>query len=252
MTLGGTLIVRNALEYDFCVEAAVRSLAGVCDEIVVLDGQSDDGTWELLHRVVPKCARGLWTLTQADWNPSPMGEWLSQLTNRAREMLHTNAHVNLQADEVFHEDDYPLIRQMAESGDIFALERLNFWYDHQHTLPPHEKVGSTIVRLAPVSLPCIGDAQGLEHRRGWKKSKARIFHYGFIRDPKKLAAKARPMQQAFFGSADPVWDDVEKRGREALVDPSNPTCVPVNRLVPYLGTHPGVAGAWLKEHGYDL
>jgi hypothetical protein len=252
MKLGGTLIVRNAMNYDFCVEATVRSLAPVCDELVVIDGTSDDGTWELLNKVVPDCARGLWTLTQHEWKPSPMGEWLSALTNRAREMLHTDAHLNIQADEVLHEDDYPLIQQLAATGSTYTLERLNFWHDHRHILPPNEKVGSTIVRLAPVSLPCIGDAQGFEHSRGWKRSKARIFHYGFIRDPQKLAAKARPMQQAFFGSVDPVWDDVEKRGKEALIDPSNPTCVPINRLVPYSGTHPAAAHEWLKSHGYDL
>ena len=47
-TLGGSLFVRNAIQYDYCVEEAIESLAACCDEVFVLDCQSDDGTTEKL------------------------------------------------------------------------------------------------------------------------------------------------------------------------------------------------------------
>jgi hypothetical protein len=250
MNLGGTLIVRNAIEFDFCVEAAVRSLLGVCDQVVVVDGYSDDGTWEWLSEFQPNVTK--LAVHQEDWNPSPLGTWLADLTNKARLRLTTPMQLNLQADECLSEEDYPLIRHLASTGQTYTLERLNFWLDHRHILPPNEKVGSTIVRLAPTSLPCVGDAQGLEHTRGWTRSQAHIFHYGFIRDPRKLAAKARPMQQAFFNTTDPIWDAVEREGLGALGDARHATAVARERLTPYHGTHPKVAHGWLREHGYNV
>lgn len=249
-TLGGTLIVRNAIAFDYCVEEALRSLFPVCDELVVVDGYSDDGTWELLNHVVPEFPK-LWTLTQRDWKPSPLGTWLADLTNEARSLLHTDMHLNLQADEVLHEADYPVIRACAEGRRPWRLNRLNFWLDAQHLLPPEEKVGSRIVRLAPVQVPCIGDAQGFR-TEGAADCDARIYHYGFLRDAKKLAAKARPMLTAFFGAPDPIFDAVEARGLEALGDATFPTAVPRERLLPFESTHPSAAQAWLRRHGYTL
>lgn len=248
MTLGGTLIVRNAIEFDYCVEAAVRSLLGVCDKVVVVDGFSTDGTHELLQALA-SVDRKLVVL-QRPWIPSSMGTWLADLTNQTREQLGTDMHLSGQADEVYCEADYGLISKLSDTGRIYTVERLNFWHDHRHLLPPHEKVGSTIVRLAPASLPCVGDAQGLAHEQGWERSTVRLMHYGFIRDPRKLAAKSRPMQRAFFNTVDPIWDKVEAVGKNALVEEGG-TGVSLARLIPYNGPHPKVAEQWLKEHGYE-
>jgi glycosyltransferase involved in cell wall biosynthesis len=250
MTLGGTLIVRNGIEFDYCTKAAVTSLLGVCDKVVVVDGQSTDGTYEML-RVMASIDKRL-TVLQREWKPCSMGTWLADLTNEARKALNTDMHINVQADEVLFEQDYPLIRKLASTGKIYTVERLNFWHDHRHLLPPDEKVGSTIVRLAPQSLPCVGDAQGLAHEQGWERSQIRLAHYGFIRDPYKLAAKSRPMQQAFFNTTDPVWEDVDKRGKVALIDPANPTCVAIDKLHHYAGSHPKAAHSWLLNHFYKI
>lgn len=251
MTLGGTLIVRNAIAFDYPLEAAVKSLLGVCDQVIVLDGYSDDnGTWVLLEKLARENRR--LALMRKEWNPTPMGTWLATLTNVAREALGARMHLNLQADEVLHENDYDLIRELASTGKTWTLERLNFWLDNKHVLPPEEKVGQTIVRLAPTGLPCVGDAQGLEHAHGWERSSARIFHYGFIRDAKKLVAKSRPMQQAFFGTQDSIWDAVEVEGIKALGDERHATAVPKSRLIHFQGKHPNVAREWLWAHGYSL
>ncbi len=250
MTLGGTLIVRNAIALDYCLQAAIDSLLGVCDRVIVLDGYSDDGTWQWLTKTYLYNPRVKLMLHK--WEPCSMGTWLSDLTNRAAAQLDTDMQINLQADETLHEDDYPLIRQLAATGHTYALERLNFWHDHRHLLRPHVKVGSTIVRLAPSDALSFGDAQGLEAKRGWQPSKVRIYHYGFIRKAPALAAKGRQMQQAFFGVQDSIWDAVEAEGAGALTDVKHATAVPLEQLVPYTGTHPKAAHRWLLDHGYAL
>jgi len=248
-TIGGTLIVRNAIAFDYCLKEALNSLLKVCDQVVVVDGESDDGTWEWLQSHPNKS--GELILEQRPWKPSPLGTWLADLTNTARSYLTTQTHLSLQADEVLHEADYPVIRACAESRRVWRLNRLNFWLDPQHMLRPEVKVGSRIVRLAPTSVPCIGDAQGLQPS-GATDCDARIYHYGFLRNPQKLAAKARPMLKAFFNLADPIFDAVEQRGLEALGDATFATAVPREQLLPYTGTHPKVAHAWLREHGFTV
>lgn len=241
------MIVRNAIEYDYCLDAAIRSLL-FCDQVCIVDGSSDDGTYALLNEFRHRAGVHI---VHAEWKPSPNGTWLADLTNLARINLDTEMHISLQADEVLFENDYDKIREVANTGGVFALERLNFWLDHRHILPPDTKVGSTIVRLAPIYVPSVGDAQGLEHKNGWVKSDARIAHYGFIRNPKAFAAKSKPMQQAFFNTYDPIIDEVEKRGIEALGDKSFPTAVSRNELIPYNGPHPTAAHKWLIKNGYQ-
>jgi hypothetical protein len=248
MRLGGTLIVRDACRLDYSVEAAVRSLVGCCDEVVVIDGRSEDGTWDLLRRIKSLKL----TLYQRDWTPNRDGRWLAELTNEARSLLRkSEMHLNLQADEVLPEWQYGYLRDLAKTGKKYTMERLNFWLDPWHLLPPEEKVGQTIVRLAPVNVPSMGDAQSLEHT-GAVRSDLLMFHYGFIRDAKKLALKGRELQQAFFGTQDVIWDVVEREGLAALGDSRHATAVRCEALVPYRGNHPLLVVPWLREKGFRL
>lgn len=45
--LGGSIFIHNAIEFDYCLEASVSSLAALCDEVVLLDASSTDGTTDL-------------------------------------------------------------------------------------------------------------------------------------------------------------------------------------------------------------
>lgn len=259
MKIGGTIIVHNAIEFDYCIEAAVESLLGVCENVLVFDGGSTDGTWGLLRSGFkdPYNTCLLLTIRKGAWDIGAMGVGLSEMTNEARESLQSLSgeryfHINLQADEVIHEDDYPLIREYAKRGGTYALNRLNFWMDAQHILPPEEKVGSRIVRMAPSHISSVGDAQSLDPSGGFEITPIRIFHYGFIRNMGAFVAKSRGMQQAVFNTVDPIIDAVEKEGVKALLDPKHPTAVAPERLLPYRGTHPKAAHKWLKEHGYEV
>ena len=49
--VSGFTIVRNAIKLDFPVEASIRSLLPVCDEVVVNVGRSEDGTLELVRAI---------------------------------------------------------------------------------------------------------------------------------------------------------------------------------------------------------
>jgi septum formation topological specificity factor MinE len=248
LTLGGTMIAHRAVEYDYCLKAALMSLMDVCDEVVVVaTEESHDGTHDLLAKLRTDKLK----VIHRQWVPSSKGKWLADLTNEARLSLSTEMHLSLQADEVLHHDDYPLLRQMASTKDVYRLNRINFWYDHRHQLPPEVKVGSRIIRMAPVNVPSGGDAQALD----WPyacSSNARIFHYGFIRRAQALSAKGRPFVKAINGGEDPLWDDVDARGAPALIDAKNATAVTLDQLLPFVGTHPVRAHEWLTDHRFKV
>lgn len=249
--IGGTLFTHNCIEYDYCFREALESLLPVCDEVVVVDAQSDDGTFEALIEMEKKHEK--LRVHSRLWNPSRGGAWLADLTNEARNLLKSPYHVNLQADEVIHEDDYDTIRQCARDNVSGVCERFNFWYDHRRTTRPWTCCGHRITRCAPVGAPSLKDAESLSRDFApIRETSIRIFHYGFIREPKALARKGKAMQIGFFGKYDPIWDDVEIRGREALIDPAHSTGRPLATLPEYRGPHPKVAHGWLAERGFAL
>jgi glycosyltransferase involved in cell wall biosynthesis len=47
-TLAGILCIRNGLKLDYCFREAGQSLLGVCDEVVICDSDSDDGTRQIM------------------------------------------------------------------------------------------------------------------------------------------------------------------------------------------------------------
>jgi hypothetical protein len=252
LTLGGTMIVHNAIERDYCVTEAVQSLCGLCDQVVILDASSTDGTLAELSNLNTSQHCQYRVISGYPWQPNGNGAWLADLTNKARATLDTMMHVNLQADEVLHEEDYSLIRKMSDTGGVYTLERLNFWGDNKHLLPTGEKVGTHIVRLAPTNVPSVGDAQALEWSPGCVKSRARIFHYGFIRSANGFVAKSIDMMSNWGFGLDPILEGVERNGMEALLDPKYATAVTRSRLSEYTGGHPLIAHNWLKKRGYTV
>ena len=49
--ISGFTIVRNAIKLDFPVEASIRSILPVCDEVVVNVGRSEDDTLGLVRSI---------------------------------------------------------------------------------------------------------------------------------------------------------------------------------------------------------
>lgn len=246
-TLGGTLIAHNCLSFDYCIKEAIESLLPVCDQVVLLDAESTDGTLGLLKSYKSEKV----SVIQSDWIPQHAGAHLALLTNKALASLRADMHINLQADEVLHEYDYAMIRESAQSHHRIAVTRHNFWLDHRHVVPHGRTCSSTIIRIAPCYVPSTNDAESLGHTADRHIPAIRIFHYGLIRKPNCLVNKSRQMQADFWGHYDPIFDDVEQRGRAAMIDPKWSTAVKMEELIPYHGSHPKVAHGWLKERGFE-
>lgn len=248
--LGGTMIVHDGERLDYCWREALASLLAYCEQVVVVDGESTDGTREAL-RIIALSEPRLSVLSRP-WVPSPLGRWLSALTNEARLALKTPMHVNLQADEVLGDDVFEALTEHVMKEDSAHCFRYNFWGDAQHYTPPNRTCSTHIVRVAPTGMPSVDDAESLLSVLPPREPVVHIYHYGFIRRAAGFVAKSREVQHAFFGNVDPIVDEVEKVGMQVLTSPQWPTAVTAKELVTFTGTHPQRIHAWLRERGYTV
>lgn len=257
MTLGGNICIRNGFELDYCWREAIQSLLPVCDEVVVCDGGSTDGTRE--HIVEWAEREPKIKLVDYPW-PNPKGDikfWTDWL-NFAREHIKCDFQIQLDADEVLSENSYDWIKSYkhcTEAGKHESLwcKRWNFWRDAQSLIPYGHCLSNRVCRIAPqgVWLPSDGADE-----RGWRAtalaqdSGIEIFHYGFIRKRESFFKKARALQEMFFNSYDPRLEEVEKVDGNWMVNISEVEWT--TQLVPFEGKHPMIMEKWLTERGCKI
>lgn len=256
MKISGFTMVKNAFDLDYCFEECIKSMLDVCDEVVVSDGESSDGTQEFLREWVDREPK--LKLCVYAW-PAPKGdiEFFVKWIQYTREHCSGDFILQLDADEVLHEVSYAAIKSIRSLNypQYFSVwcDRLNFYKDHYHLIPHGECLGHRVVRIAPqnVWLPSDGchhnGAEAVGMARDWGFP-IRIFHYGFLRKPSAYFKKSRALHQYFFNNYDYRLEAVEN-------DPNWMTNIKdvewINRLVTYSGDHPAIMKDWLKERGYE-
>ena len=255
-SLGGSIIVRNAVEFDYCVVEAATSLAAVCDDVVVLDCRSTDGTLDLLRDAQQRLPN-LRVVEGGDWNCADNYVRLSLLTDVAKSHLSTDWHFCLQADEVLHEDDFPNIRAAVAQGlwDSFMNRRINFFGDLYHYIrfdapDEHKPVSDVIFRLAHIKYGSHNDAETMKvdpaTTSGEYLDGIRIFHYGFVRDNFKHVDKILSMQSWFWGPGS-VPDGRAIRAKERGVAFDWREFKTRDLLDRFTGTHPKFAREWVES-----
>jgi beta-1,4-mannosyl-glycoprotein beta-1,4-N-acetylglucosaminyltransferase len=207
-TLGGSLFVRNAIRYGYCVIEALESIYALCDEISILECGSDDGTQELLRTWIASKGEHKKIHAEFDhpWDVAPDYSRLAILANIAKNKLTTDWHFMIQADEVLHESSFGAIRLLIERNATgYYCRRLNLFRtpDTHVRLDSNKKpCGDVVCRLARTKFQAISDAESLAVDGGLDRGhvdKIVIFHYGFVRPGSKLIAKGLDMQSWFFG-----------------------------------------------------
>jgi glycosyltransferase involved in cell wall biosynthesis len=251
MLISGFTIIRNGLKYDFPFIESFRSILPVCDEFVINVGISDDDTKQVIEKfrasLPPKEAAKIITF-ETEWPLNKVekrqgGQILADQTNLALDRCRGDWCLYLQADEVLHEDDLPLIRQQLQSfRDDKAVEGLVFQYVHFYGTYNVWQTSRSAYRREiravrnGLGIRSTGDAQSFRHPDGRKVtsvlSKARIFHYGWVRPQEVMKSKTAFMdtlyhQGANAGDAKPATGDNYLYKR-------------IVGLRPFKGSHPAV------------
>lgn len=213
MKVSGFTFCRNAVRYDYPVVESIRSILPIVDEFVVNVGRCDDGTLDLVRSIENPKIR----IVESVWDDALRKDGLiySQQTNIALSRCTGDWAFYLQADEVVHEDDLPKIVDATRAhitnqrvrGLLFRY--LHFVGDYRSTNPWFYHKAVRIIRNNGEIESC-GDAVGFHLKatgqylqsgpREWlATSGARIFHYGWVKDPRTMAAKKQEQTKVYHG-----------------------------------------------------
>jgi hypothetical protein len=217
MKVSGFTFCRNAVRYEYPIAESIRSILPIVDEFIVNVGRCDDGTMGVIRSIGDPKIR----IVESVWDETLRKDGLiySQQTNIALSHCTGDWAFYLQADEVIHEDDLPHISQAMErhhrSSEVRGLlfRYLHFVGDYWSTNPWFYHRAVRIIRNNGEMESC-GDAVGFHQKATGRylqsgpsewlaPSGARVFHYGWVKDPKTMLVKKQAMAKVYHGDAPP-------------------------------------------------
>lgn len=247
MFISGFTFVRNAVKYDYPVEASVRSMLPLVDELIVCLGNSDDSTETLIQSIADpkiKIIHSVW-----DDHLREGGRVLAVETNKALDAVNPIADwcIYLQADEVIHEDDYSAIRySMQQYKDDKKVDGLLFQYLHfygnYNYIGDSRKWYRFEIRIVrnDKSIRSFKDAQGFrfkERKLNVKEIPAHIFHYGWVKNPMLQSEKQKSFHKLWHSD-----EVVKKKVKDDVFDYSE-----IDSLALFEQTHPAVMQKRIDE-----
>jgi len=251
--LGGWVAVRNGDELDYSWREAVESLLLVCEQVVICDSDSTDGTKEAMQRMADKDSRV--KLVNYPW-PNPKGEshhWFLKWLEFCKSNLDTKHYIYLDADEVLSDlpECHQAIREAVEKGKCLAVNRLNFWRDAQSLIPEGHCCGKWCVRCAPTTYEVTSDEPNHKGEKrvvdeAVRESRVQIFHLGFLRRTDAFYKKANVVLSAWFNRYDQRLEMAEKEGKNLWES----ECKFTDLLVPFSGHMPDSVQRWLADRGH--
>jgi len=245
--LSGFTIVRNAIKLDFPLEASIRSLLPICDEVVVNVGRSEDDTLALVQSIGNPRLR----ILETEWDMTIKNTVLGNETMRAMRACRHPWGIYIQADEVLHESGAERLARAVEEHDRDArvegllVKYLHFYGDLDTIALNRRWYRREVraVRLDPaLDIRPYQGAQGFRVGPGHRKIRARLtdaemFHYGWARPAQALRSKREASQVLY------PWSKDREAGRPLL--PWFPG------LRSFRGAHPAVARPWVDARRHD-
>ncbi len=131
--ISGYTTTQNALSQGYPVSQCLQSLLGFCTEVVVVDGGSNDGTWEELQTMAAMQGDGRLKVYQVerDWSHPRHAVFDGLQKAEARSRCTGDYCWQMDSDEIVHEQDYEKIIQFCRSfpshSDIVALPVIEYW-----------------------------------------------------------------------------------------------------------------------------
>jgi hypothetical protein len=244
--ISGFTIVRNAIKLDFPVEASIRSILPVCDEVVVNVGRSEDETLDLVRSIADSRIR----VIETEWDMTRRNTVLGAETLRAMRACTHPWGIYIQADEVLgeHSAEQLAAAIQAHDGDPKVeglLVRYLHFYGGFQTVATHRRWYRRevrAVRLDPgLDIRPYQGAQGFrvgpDHRRiRARLTGAQMFHYGWARPAQALREK-RELGKTMY-----PWRNADER---------LPLLAWIPGIRPFQGAHPSVAREWIEQRLED-
>ncbi len=257
---------KNANKLYYPIKQVIESILPICDEFIVAlgDNDSDDRSREEILSIGSDKIKIIDTVWDIDKYPRGMEN--AHQTDIAKANCSGDWLFYLQADEVVHEKDLPIIKKRCEElmhdkeveGLLFRY--YHFWGDYQHYHNSHKwyKNEIRIIRNHPdihswesaQSFRKIPTFDGLNYRRQENTYKlkvarvdAHIYHYGWVRPPELMRTKTKALDTIHKGK------DWVKNAKEHQVDFYD--YGPLSMVQKFTGSHPAVMKDWINSFYWE-
>lgn len=136
--IAGYTHILNPLTHGYPFVQSIKSMLDFCDEVVVVDGGSNDGSIEKLRSALGSYEdlKSLRIITRK-WDPDEPGmDGMQKAFGRAMVSPDMEFLWQQDADEIVHHDDYPkivdLCRRFPADVDVLHLPVIELWGDDRH------------------------------------------------------------------------------------------------------------------------
>lgn len=199
MKVSGFTFIKNAVKYDFPFIESVSSILPICDEFVIVHGDSEDDTAKLIESINSAKIKVYNTV----WNPELRkgGIILSEQTNIALSKTTGDWCFYIQGDEVVHEKYLDIIQnEMKNHLNDRRVEGLLFKYLHfygsYNYIATSRQWYRNEVRIIRnnIGVKSYKDAQGFrlnDRKLNVKPIDAYVYHFGWARPPQVMQNKVK-------------------------------------------------------------
>ena len=244
------LITYNCVTIKYPFIQSILSVLPISQEVIVVDCGSTDGTVEAIREI----GGGKITIFRGHWGDK--SEVLSEMTNLAISKVGTPFHMQIQADEVLHEDSYGALREtlwQLTMGKYRAayVNYLHFIADFRTTFGFMYDKAVRITRTDS-GFKSTGDAVQFVGPGYVADSNIWFYHYGKVHlgREQEAAVKEYNFQRMFehlgLGFPDPLIVAAYERGqidyREVFA-----TAIRRGELRVFAGTHPQVMREYITR-----
>ena len=129
--LSGYTTTKDCVRQNYPWKQTIQSMLGFCDEVVVVDGGSKDGTWEELEELAKENTNMIIHQEVRDWDHERFAVFDGLQKALARSICSGNFCWQMDSDEVIHEDDYEKVRALCKNFpnnmDLVAMPVIEFW-----------------------------------------------------------------------------------------------------------------------------
>ncbi len=254
MKVSGFTFIRNAVLLDYPIVAAIQSILPLCDEVVVAVGNSTDDTLALIQNIDPKVR-----IIQTTWDDTlrENGRVLAVETDKALAAINPVADwaIYIQGDEVLHEADHPnILKAMTrfehdQDVDGLLFDYLHFYGSYDYIGVSNNWYKKEIRIIKPGrGIFSFRDAQGFRKAPDQKlkvaPANARVFHYGWVKDPQAMQRKQESFHKLWH---DDAW--LEKNIKVATAFDYEDH---IHELARFEGTHPQWIAARIVERNWTF
>ncbi len=258
--ISGFTFLRNAVKLDYPAVESIQSILPIVDEFIVNIGPSDDGTEDLVRSIDNSKIK----IVHSQWNPNLVqgGYIYAQQTNIALFNCMGKWAFYMQADEVVHDEDLPVLNELMKKYEDdnrvegLSLSELTFWGDYKTVINVYPwKYSRRCWVVKPHKFVLSrGDASGFTVHPKYKErgrkicvidTGARIFHYSFIKPLSTLAEKYKTVFNYWSGQ-------LEQKQAEELTRSYYKSWFPKQFVGHYNGTHPSLMQKRIERYPIRL